>query len=80
MSESDEKFYAALHAHLSEQKATSLPPCPLCAAEDWSIEAALYSIPQRDAMNSGPFEVLPVICDSCGYVMFLSAKVAKLTD
>lgn len=54
--------------------------CPMCKHTDWVLTGSIYQMPAFNKRGASEkdrdysvFPVVPMICEKCGYVIFLNA-------
>ncbi len=57
-------------------------PCPVCGADNWRAEGRLFGVPRLEpAPQPGLVRtVFPIVCEECGYTVWISARSAGLHE
>ena len=57
-------------------------PCPMCRVTNWSIQGAIYQLPQFNpigmVIGGSLIPVVPVVCGNCGNTILVNAILAGL--
>ncbi len=61
----------------------ALKPCPLCGQLNWTFVDMVFQLPEFNPDPDDPsigksYPVVPVMCETCGNTIFISAIVAGL--